>query len=86
MSKFKNEVQIDAIMHEEFIEQERVYDFLAGLTMELDQVKVQIIRKEAQPFLNKAFAIIRGEERRRNVMLEKHHGQICFSHLKTKWK
>ena len=36
---------IDAAMHQEFIEQERVYDFLAGLNVELDQVRVQILGK-----------------------------------------
>ena len=58
-------------MHQEFIERERVYDFLAGLNVELDQVRVQIFGKEPLPSLNKAFAIVRGEERRRNIMLEK---------------
>ena len=62
---------VDATMHQEFIEQERVYDFLAGLNVELDQVQVQILGKEPLPSLNKAFAIIRGEKERRNIMLEK---------------
>ena len=40
---------IDATMHQEFIERERVYDFLAGLNVELDQVRVQILGKEPLP-------------------------------------
>ena len=47
-----------------------MYDFLAGLNVELDQVKVQILGKESLPSLNEAFAIVRGEGRR-NIMLEK---------------
>ena len=62
---------IDAAMHQEFIERERVYDFLAGLNVELDQVRVQILGKEPLPSLNEAFAIVRGEEGRKNIMLEK---------------
>ena len=48
-----------------------MYDFLAGLNVELDQVRVQILGKEPLPSLNEAFAIVRGEEGRRNIMLEK---------------
>ena len=48
-----------------------MYDFLAGLNVELDQVKVQILGKDSLPSLNEAFAIVRGEEGRRNIMLEK---------------
>ena len=62
---------IKAPTHQEFIEQERVYDFLAGLNMELDQVRVQILGKESLSSLNEASAIVRGEKGRRNMMLEK---------------
>ena len=61
---------IDAAMHQEFIERERVYDFLVGLNVELDQVRVQIHGKEPLPSLNEAFAIVKGEGRR-NIMLKK---------------
>ena len=36
---------IDAPRHQEFIERERVNDFLAGSNVELDQVRVQILGK-----------------------------------------
>ncbi|KAL6328945.1 hypothetical protein AAG906_007235 [Vitis piasezkii] len=58
-------------MHQEFIERERVYDFLGGLNVESDQVRVQILGKELLPSLNEAFVIVRGEEGRRNIMVEK---------------
>ncbi|RVW66265.1 Retrovirus-related Pol polyprotein from transposon RE1 [Vitis vinifera] len=63
-------LSIDAAMHQEFIERERVYDFLVGLNVELDQVRVQIHGKEPLPSLNEAFAIVKGEGRR-NIMLKK---------------
>lgn len=53
-----------------FIEGERVYEFLSGLNMELDQVHVQILGKEGLSSLIEAFAIIRGEEGKRSVMIE----------------
>ena len=55
---------IAATIHQEFIERERVYDFLIGLNVELDQVRVQILGKEPLPSLNEAFAIV-WEERRK---------------------
>lgn len=53
----------------QFIEGERLYEFLAGLNMEYDQVRVQVLGKEVPPSLSETFAIIRGEEGRRFVML-----------------
>ena len=55
---------IAATIHQEFIERERVYDFLIGLNVELDQVRVQILGKEPLPSLNEAFAIVREERRK----------------------
>ena len=46
-------------------------DFLAGLNLEFDQVRVQILSKEEVPSLEETISIIRAEESRRNVMLEK---------------
>ena len=60
----------DAIIHQEFLEKERLFDFLAGLNGEFDQVRVQILGRDPLPSLNEAFAIVRGEEGRRNVMLK----------------
>ncbi|XP_048227600.1 uncharacterized protein LOC125369430 [Ricinus communis] len=53
-----------------FIEKDRVYDFLAGLNVEFDQVRVQILGKERFPSLNETISLIRAEENRREVMLE----------------
>lgn len=66
-----------------FIEGEQVYEFLAGLNMEFDQVRVQILGKEELSSLNEAFAIIRGEEGRRSVMIEASSIKQEGSALKT---
>ena len=53
-----------------FIEKDRVYDFLAGLNSEFDQIRVQILDKEDVPSFNEEISLIRVEESRRGVMLE----------------
>ena len=60
----------DAVILKKFIEKDRVYDFLAGLNIEFDQVRVQILSKEELPPLNEVISLIRAEESRRGIMLE----------------
>ena len=48
----------------------RVFDILAGLNVEFNQVRIQILGKEKLPSLSETFAIVRGEENMRLVMLE----------------
>ncbi|KAJ1395298.1 gag-polypeptide of LTR copia-type [Sesbania bispinosa] len=60
----------DSAILKEYIEQDRVYDFLVGLNPEYDQVRIQILGKEKVPGLNEVIAIVRSEERRRELMLE----------------
>ncbi|KAA3464562.1 Retrovirus-related Pol polyprotein from transposon TNT 1-94 [Gossypium australe] len=48
----------------------RIYDFLAGLNIEFDVVRVQILGKSDLPSLNEAISIIRAEEGCWSVMLE----------------
>ncbi|KAK0577178.1 hypothetical protein LWI29_029047 [Acer saccharum] len=66
----KMESSKDAATLRRFLEKERIYVFLAGLNIEFDAVRVQILGKEDLPSLNEAIGIIRGEESRRGVMLE----------------
>jgi len=54
----------DAAILKNFIEKDRVYDFLARLNAEFDQVRVQMSS------LNEIISLIRAEENRRRVMLE----------------
>ncbi|RVW77722.1 Retrovirus-related Pol polyprotein from transposon RE1 [Vitis vinifera] len=60
----------DAVVLKDFIEQDRVYDFLVGLNPEFDQVRIYILGKQEVPCFNEVVALIRGEESRRSVMLE----------------
>ena len=41
-----------------FIERDRVYDFLAGLNPEFDQVRIQILGKEDTPSLEETISLI----------------------------
>ena len=52
------------------MERERVFEFLAGLNVEFDQVRVQVLEKDTLPSVNEVFSLIRAEEGRRIVMLE----------------
>lgn len=60
----------DSAILKEYIEQDRVYDFLDGLNPEFDQVRVQIWEKGEVPGFNEVVTIIRSEERRKSLMLE----------------
>ena len=60
----------DAVVLKDFIEQDRVYDFLVGLNPEFDQVRIQILGKQEVLCFNKVVALIRGEESRRSVMIK----------------
>ena len=52
-----------------FMERERIYEFLAGLNAEFDQVRVKALGKEEVLSLSEVFSIIRTEEGR-SVMLD----------------
>ncbi|KAI9160081.1 hypothetical protein LWI28_004924 [Acer negundo] len=60
----------DATTLKQFIEKDRIYDFLASLNVEFDQVRVQILGKEELPSLNGAISMVKAEESRRGVMLQ----------------
>ncbi|PON32610.1 hypothetical protein PanWU01x14_359790 [Parasponia andersonii] len=60
----------DASLLKRYVENDRIYSFLAGLNANYDTVRVQVLGKEDLPSLNKTISIIRGEENRRGVMLE----------------
>ncbi|KAK2995307.1 hypothetical protein RJ640_023821 [Escallonia rubra] len=59
----------DAVVLKNFIENDQTYDFLAGLNIEFDQVRIQILGKEELPSLIETISIINVEESRRGVML-----------------
>ncbi|KAA8538881.1 hypothetical protein F0562_025573 [Nyssa sinensis] len=45
-------------------------DYAAGLNIDFDQVRVQVLGKESLPSLEGVFSIVRAEESRRGVMLD----------------
>ena len=51
------------------LEQERIFDFLAGLRPEYDEVRSRLLDKNVVPDLHEVFSIIRDEESRQTVML-----------------
>ncbi|KAJ0083334.1 hypothetical protein Patl1_30044 [Pistacia atlantica] len=59
----------DATVLKNFIEKDRIYDFLDGLNVEFNQVRVQLLGKEDLPSLNETISIINAEESLRGVML-----------------
>lgn len=65
----------DAALHKRFVDKERIYDFLAGLNLEFDAIRVQILGKEDLPSLNEVISLIRAKEGRRGVMLETPSGE-----------
>ena len=67
---FEMKCSEDAATLKNFIEKDRVYDFLAGLKPEFDQVRVQILGRDEIPSLEETISLIRAEESRRSVMLE----------------
>lgn len=66
------------IKFKEHLEKERLYDFLAGLNKELDEVSGRILGRRQLPSLSEAFAEVWREESRRRVMLgEKRDAAAC---------
>lgn len=53
----------------EYIEQDRVYNFLVGLNFDFDHVRVYILGKEKVTNINDAVSIVRSEESRRELIL-----------------
>ena len=61
----------DAKHHEQGVEEGRIFQFLAGLKEELDEVRGRIIGRATLPSLGEVFAEVRREETRRSVMMGK---------------
>jgi len=60
----------DASTLKAFVDKDHTYDFLVGLNVEYDQVRVQILSKDNLPSLNEVISIIIAEKSRRSVMLD----------------
>ncbi|KAL0406119.1 UNVERIFIED_CONTAM: hypothetical protein Slati_3925800 [Sesamum latifolium] len=62
----------NVVMLKDFVEKDRIFEFIAGLNAEFDQIHIQILGRETLPSLSETFAIIRAEKSRRIVMLDSH--------------
>lgn len=60
----------DATILKNFIEKDRMYDFLVGVNVEFDQVQIQILGKKDVPSLEEAISMIHAKESQRSVILE----------------
>nr|KYP37399.1 hypothetical protein KK1_041409 [Cajanus cajan] len=60
----------DSTLLKDYIEQDRVNDFIVGLNPEFYQVRIQILGKQKVSCFNEVVAIVRSEESRRSLMLE----------------
>uniref|UniRef100_A0A2N9G3F2 Reverse transcriptase Ty1/copia-type domain-containing protein n=1 Tax=Fagus sylvatica TaxID=28930 RepID=A0A2N9G3F2_FAGSY len=60
------------------IENERVYDFLAGLDPGFDQIRVQVLAQDPTPNLRSTYAFVRREELRQHMLL---FGERSFAKL-----
>ena len=56
-------------MFQQAVEKERVYDFLAGLNLEYDQIRVQVLGRSPFPTLREAYALVQQEESCRSAMV-----------------
>ncbi|RDY12087.1 hypothetical protein CR513_03164, partial [Mucuna pruriens] len=61
----------DSVAYTRLIERGRIFKFLHGLNFEYDPIRVQILGKEKLPSLSEVFFIVRSEETRRSIMLDK---------------
>ncbi|XP_072088070.1 uncharacterized protein [Arachis hypogaea] len=61
----------DAKHHQQTVEEGRIFQFLAGLNVELDEVHGRIIGRAILPSIGEVFADVRREETRRAVMMGK---------------
>ena len=59
----------DHVRFKAHLEKECLYDFLAGLNRDLDEVRGRILGRTPLPSIGEAFAEVRREENRRRVML-----------------
>lgn len=59
----------DTVILKNFIKKDWIYDFLAGLNSEFDQVRIQFLGKEDTP-LKETISLIRAEESQRSIMLQ----------------
>ena len=58
------------------MERERVFQFLVGLNLEFDQASGQVLGREPFPSMDEAFAQVRREECRKELMVGNYRNPI----------
>ncbi|KAI0519313.1 hypothetical protein KFK09_006755 [Dendrobium nobile] len=84
----RNQVSRRCYYPKSFFEKDIVYDFLAGLNTEFDQIKVQIFGKDEIPSLNETIFLTRAKESRRGVVMEPKvvEGSTMMTTKEASWK
>ena len=54
----KPKCPVDVVVLKDFIEKDRIYDFLIGLNQEFDQVRIQILSKQEVSCFNEVVVLI----------------------------
>ncbi|GAV59564.1 hypothetical protein CFOL_v3_03095 [Cephalotus follicularis] len=76
---FQPECPVDTTKFQKWVDKERVFDFLAGLTLESDQTRSQILGRDHFLSLRQAYACVQKEESRRiAMMLSNTQGRSTF--------
>ncbi|KAK2431390.1 hypothetical protein QL285_029617 [Trifolium repens] len=68
----KMECSQDTVILNAVIERDKIFDFLAGLNVEFDLIRVQVLGKEKLLTLTEVFYTVRSKETRRHAMLSEH--------------
>lgn len=70
------ECPANSIKYTKMLENDRVFDFLHGLNLDLDEVCGRLLNTKPFPTLREVFVEVRREENRRKVMLTQHTNSI----------
>ncbi|KAJ9673002.1 hypothetical protein PVL29_026326 [Vitis rotundifolia] len=71
----------DSVRFKKKMENERVFEFLAGLNRELDDVRSRVLSRWPLPSIREVFFEVRREENKRRVMLDHSFGLEGFAFL-----
>lgn len=66
--EIQDDCAADSAKFKKMVAKERLYDFLAGLNLEYDPVRIQILEKDPFPTLMQAYSYVQREESRRSAI------------------
>lgn len=65
---FPAKCTIDATSHKKFVKKTQVFELLAGLNPNFEQIRIKLLSRETYPNLFEEYSHLHREERRRQVM------------------